>query len=212
MCQPSYREDRLLVHHALIRAYPLGTLITRGPTGLEGNPIPFVLDEKAGGAGVLRAHIARANRHWCDFDPQSEALVVFMGPQTYVSPSWSLPKQAGARIGPTWNYACAHAYGSMRIVEDRGWLLRQIRDLTEFEERDRPTPWSIDEAPPEFIEAMLDQIVGLEIAIDRIEGKWKVSQAREEAGRQGIIGSLAARGAIGDRAMAELIAAADAGK
>lgn len=209
MYQPSYhREDRLPVHHALIRAYPLGTMITVGPNGLEGNPVPFILDEKVGANGLLKSHIARANRQWQQLDPQHEAMVVFMGPQTYVSPSWYTTKQETGKVVPTWNYACVHVYGHIRVIEDRDWLLAQIRALTELEERDRPAPWSVDDAPPAFINAMVEAIVGIEIPISRIEGKWKVSQNRNEADRQGVIAGLMASGDETDRAMADLVAGA----
>jgi transcriptional regulator len=209
MYQPSYhREDRAPVHHALIRAYPLGTLITSGASGLEANPVPFILDEKAGSKGMLKAHIARANPQWRNVDPQSEALAVFMGPQTYVSPSWYVTKQETGKVVPTWNYACVHVYGSIKVIQDRNWLLAQIRDLTDLKERDRPSPWSIDDAPADFVAGMVEAIVGLEITISRIEGKWKVSQNRNEADRQGVIAGLMASGDETDRAMAELVAAA----
>jgi transcriptional regulator len=213
MYQPPYhREDRLPVQHALIRAYPLGTLITCGANGLEGNPVPFILDEKVGPKGILRAHIARANRIWQEFESHCEALVVFMGPQTYVSPSWYASKQESGKVVPTWNYACVHVHGQIRVIEDRNWLMKQIRDLTELEERDRPSPWSIDDAPAAYISSMLDAIVGIEITISRIEGKWKVSQNRSPADRQGVIAGLIASGDESDLAMAELVAEAGRGK
>jgi transcriptional regulator len=209
MYQPLYhREDRLPIQHTLIRAYPLGTLITLGPDGLEGNPVPFILDEKAGSKGILRAHIARANRVWRDFDSRHEALVVFMGPQTYVSPSWYASKQESGKVVPTWNYACVHVYGQISVIEDRDWLMKQIRDLTELEERDRPSPWSVDDAPESYVSSMVNAIVGIEIAISRIEGKWKVSQNRSPADRQGVIAGLIASGDENDLAMAELVAEA----
>jgi transcriptional regulator len=213
MYQPPYhREDRLPVQHALIRAYPLGTMITSGPGGLAGNPIPFILDEKAGSNGILKSHIARANRQWREFDPQSEAMVVFMGPQTYVSPSWYVTKQESGKVVPTWNYACVHVYGLIRLIEDRDWLYSQIRELTELQERDRTSPWSVDDAPPGFITSMIEAIIGIEITISRIEGKWKVSQNRNEADRQGVIVGLTESGDVTDRAMADLVAGADAKK
>jgi transcriptional regulator len=213
MYQPSYhREDRLPVQHALIRAYPLGTLITCSANGLMGNPVPFVLDENAGSKGMLKAHIARANQQWQEFEQQSEVLVVFMGPQTYISPSWYATKQESGKVVPTWNYACVHVYGRVKLIDDRNWLLAQIRELTELEERDRPSPWSVDDAPEAYISSMVNAIVGLEIAVSRMEGKWKVSQNRNEADRQGVIAGLRASGDESDLAMAELVSGADAGK
>jgi transcriptional regulator len=211
MYQPStdHREERLAVQHALMRAYPLGTLIASGPDGLLGNPVPFVLDEKSGTHGVLRAHVARADGPWRALDPQSEVLIVFMGPQTYVSPSWCATKQEAGKIVPTWNYASVHVYGRVRVVEDREWLLTQIRDLTDLEERDRPSPWSVDDAPASFIASMLDAVVGLEVTILRIEGKWKVSQTSGTAGGQDSHVGWPASGDESDRAVAEFVAGAD---
>jgi transcriptional regulator len=207
---PCHREDRLPVQHALIRAYPLGTMVTYGRQGFEANPVPFILDDRAGPLGALKAHVARSNGQWRDYDCDMGALVVFMGPQTYVSPSWYASRHESGKVVPTWNYACVHVHGPIRIVDDRDWLRAQIWNLTELEERDRPIPWSIKDAPPAFIESMIDAIVGIEITITRIEGKWKVSQNCSEADRQGVIAGLTASGDEIDRAMAELVADADA--
>lgn len=206
MYQPSYhREDRLAVHHALIRAYPLGTMITDGANGIEGNPVPFILDDQVGPNGLLKAHIARANSQWRNFDKRREALVVFMGPQTYISPSWYVTKQETGKVVPTWNYACVHVYGHVHVIDDRDWLLAQIRALTDLEERDRPNPWSLDDAPLAYINAMVEAIIGIEIPINRIEGKWKVSQNRNEADRAGVIAGLTETGDETDLAMADLV-------
>lgn len=211
MYQPVFhREDRLSVQHDLIRAHPLGLLITNGAAGLEANPVPFILDASAGEKGTLLCHIARANPQWRNLDPHAESLIVFMGPQVYVTPSWYATKRETGKVVPTWNYATVHAYGRVRVIEDRDWLLAQIRALTLTQEQDRSHPWAVEDAPPSFVDTMLAAIIGLEIPIERIEGKWKVSQNRTEADRLGVIAGLREEGGAEDLAMAELVAAADA--
>jgi transcriptional regulator len=205
--QPAHhREERLEVQHALIRAHPLGTLITLGADGLMANPVPFVLDESIGPRGLLRAHIARANPQWRDHDPSVAALVIFQGPQAYVTPSWYKTKEESGKVVPTWNYVTVHAYGRMAVIEDRAWILAQINALTEAMEKDRANPWSVADAPASFIETLLEQIVGLEIPIDRIEGKWKLSQNRPQADRDGVTAGLLASADPDHQALGKLMA------
>lgn len=208
MYQPHHhREARLDLQHALIRAHPLGTLVTIGAEGLVANPVPFLLDDLSGPLGLLRAHVARANPLWRDHDPSVAALVIFHGPQAYVTPSWYATKRESGKVVPTWNYVTVHAYGRMAVVEDRSWLLAQITALTKDMEKNRAEPWFVTDAPEPFIEATLDQIVGLEIPIDRIEGKWKLSQNRPRADRDGVISGLFASPNPEHQAMAKLMAA-----
>ena len=202
---PHFREDRLDVQHALIRAHPLGLLVTCGKTGLTANPIPFVLDEAASPLGTLRAHLSRANPQWRDFDPAQEALVVFQGTETYITPSWYESKREHGKVVPTWNYAIVQAHGRMRVVDDPAWLLEQITAMTTAQEAARPEPWAVGDAPSDFLASQLKGIVGVEIEITRIEGKWKVSQNRPESDRRGVAAGL--RG-LGDGAalhMADLV-------
>jgi transcriptional regulator len=205
MYQPTHhREDRLDIQHQLIREHPLGLLVSNGRSGLIANPVPFVLEPSFGAKGILKAHIARANPQWLDFDPTLEALVVFQGPQAYISPSWYATKKLTGKVVPTWNYASVHAYGLLKIIEDRAWLLDQIQALTAMRETG-PRPWSVGDAPPDYVQAMLDAVIGLEIVIGRLEGKWKVSQNRPAADRSSVIEALAASTSEMDRAMARLV-------
>jgi transcriptional regulator len=199
---PHFREDRLEVQHALIRAHSLGLLITAGRGGLEANPIPFLID--AGGAplGTLRAHLARANPQLHELAEVEECLVVFQGPQVYISPSLYPTKHETGKVVPTWNYITVHAWGRPRVVNDAGWIRRQVDDLTAHKESARPAPWKVSDAPEPFVAAQIKGIVGLEIPIVRIAGKWKVSQNRLPIDRAGVIEGL--RGNGGD---AEIIAA-----
>jgi transcriptional regulator len=183
---PHFREDSRTAQHALIWAYPLGLLITGDLDGLTANPIPFLLDE-AGEHGVLRAHLARANPQWRALAAAEECLVVFQGPQGYVTPDWYASKREHGRVVPTWNYATVHAWGRPQVIEDEGWLRRQIADLTTLREAPRARPWAVTDAPEPFVAAQLRALVGVEIPITRIEGKWKMSQNRPEADRTGVI-------------------------
>jgi transcriptional regulator len=190
---PHFRDDTRTAQHGLIRAYPLGLLVTGGPEGLMANPVPFLLDE-AGSQGTLRAHLARANPQWQALAEAAECLVVFQGPQGYVTPAWYASKREHGRVVPTWNYATVHVWGRPRVIEDTGWLRRQIADLTNLREAPRAAPWAVDDAPAPFVAAQLRAIVGIEIPITRIEGKWKMSQNRPEADRAGVIAGMQTEG------------------
>jgi transcriptional regulator len=206
MYQPAhFREDRLEVQHALIRAHPLALLVTQGGAGLEANPIPFLLDPDASPLGTLRAHLARANPQWRSLDREREALVVFQAVDAYVTPSWYAAKREHGKVVPTWNYAVVQAWGRPRVIDDREWLARQIRALTDRQEARRAEPWAVDDAPEPFVAAQLKGIVGIEIPIARIEGKWKVSQNRPPEDRAGVAQGLEGEGDGISRAMARLV-------
>jgi transcriptional regulator len=204
---PHHREERLEVQHALIRACPLGTLVTLGPSGLTANHIPFLIDANRSALGTLRCHVARANPVWREADPGQDALVVFQGSERYITPSWYETKRETGKVVPTWNYAVVHAHGSMRAIEDGAWLREQIADLTRLKEGLRAEPWAVTDAPDAFVAAQLKGIVGIEIEIARIEGKWKVSQNRPEADRRGVVEGLRAEPEPEARQMAELVEA-----
>ena len=162
---PHHREDRLEVQHALIRAQPLGTLITFGAGRLEANLIPFLLDAARGSNGILQGHVARANGQWREHDPAIEALVVFQGPEAYITPSWYATKAETGKVVPTWNYAVVQVRGPLRVIEDRDWLRAQIEALTRSQEGRRDHPWAVGDAPEAFVEAQIKGIVGIEIPI-----------------------------------------------
>jgi transcriptional regulator len=164
-------ETRPEVMHRLIGEHPLGALVLIGAGGLDADHIPFEVCAPTPEAplGVLRAHVARANPLWRQ--DGAPALVLFQGPSGYVSPQCH--GQAGARVVPTWDYAVVHAHGTLRVVEDRQWLLALLGRLTMRHESAQPMPWTIEDAPPEYIERMLKAVVGIEIVIERLQGKWK---------------------------------------
>ena len=210
MYQPThggFREDRLEVKQALIRAHPFGALVTLGAEGLVANPDPFIVDADASPLGTLRAHMARANGQWKEIDGSQEALIIFQGPQQYITPAWYPAKAETGKVVPTWNYALVHAYGRPCIVDDAEWLLRHVSELSDVNEASMPVPWAVSDAPADFVAPMLKAIIGVEIEITRIEGKWKNSQNRPESEREGVIRGLTAQGDERSVAMAELVAA-----
>lgn len=189
-----FREDRIEVQHDLMRAHPLGLLVTAGPEGLMANPIPFLIDAATSERGTLRCHIARANPQGRELAVVEQCLIVFQGPHSYVTPSWYATKRETGKVVPTWNYVTVHAWGRPRVIDDSQWLRRLVDDLTRVQESVRPAPWTIDDVPAEFIASQLNGIVGVEIPIDRIEGKWKVSQNRPPADRAGVVAGLRGEG------------------
>ena len=204
---PHFREDRLDIQHGLIRRHPLGLLISAGPGGLLANPIPFLIDADGSAYGTLRCHVARANTQWQELDGLDECLVVFQGPQDYVTPSWYATKRETGKVVPTWNYATVHAWGRPRVIADADWLRRQIDDLTRLRESPRALPWAVEDAPSAFVAGQIKGIVGIEIPVSRIEGKWKMSQNRSDADRQGVAEGYGEQGEAG-RDMAAMVEAA----
>lgn len=191
MYQPDHhREDRIEVQHDLIEAHPFGLLISTGAEGVLANGLPFLLQRQEGPKGRLQAHIARANPQWKGLNGQ-EVLVVFQGPLTYVTPAFYETKRETGKVVPTWNYAMVQARGIAVLRDDPAWLDAQIAALTDRHEAPRDAPWEVSDAPRPYIEAQLRGIVGIDIDIRQIEGKWKVSQNRPEADRLGVAQGLA---------------------
>ena len=203
---PHFREDRLDVQHAMIRAHSFGALVTVGRDGLEASHIPFVLDDTASPLGTLRGHLSRANGQWKQLDPSQEALIIFQGTDTYITPTWYPMKAETGKVVPTWNYVIVHAYGRPRVVDDGPWLLKNVSDLTNVHEEQQAIPWAVSDAPDDFIAGMLKGIIGIEIELTRIEGKWKNSQNRSETDRSGVVDGLQRQGDEASVAMAQLVA------
>ena len=187
---PLFREDRLDVLHTAISHHPLATLVTAGANGLMANHIPFLINPAGSANGVLRAHLARANDQLVDLRAGAEALVIFQGPETYITPSWYASKAEHGKVVPTWNYVAVHAWGTPTVFDDPAWLRQQIGDLTAKQESVRAQPWAVSDAPDDFVASQIKGIVGLEIPIARIEGKWKVSQNRPQADRKSVVDGL----------------------
>ncbi|HZW19779.1 FMN-binding negative transcriptional regulator [Noviherbaspirillum sp.] len=202
-----FDESRPEVLHALLRAHPLGTLVTLGASGLNANHIPFEFDAEQ---STLRAHIARANPLWKDFSPEVEALVVFQGAQSYISPGWYPTKEEDGRAVPTYNYMVAHAYGPLRVIDDAEWIRAQVQRLSERHETGQARPWKITDAPADYIDKLLKALVGIEIPVTKLAGKWKVSQNQPAANREGVVRGLREQG--GDAALAMAAAVASHGR
>ena len=191
-----FEEARPDALHRIIRQRPLGTLVVAGPHGLDANHVPFELDAAAGAHGTLRAHVARANPVWTECPDGAQVLVVFGGADAYVSPNWYPSKHETHRLVPTWNYQVVHVHGTLRIRDDEKSVRGIVASLTrEHESRTGdPRPWKMGDSAPEFIDGMLAAIVGIEVEIARIVGKFKLSQNREARDRVGAAQALAQRG------------------
>jgi transcriptional regulator len=182
---PHFEEARSEQLQALIRAHPLGALVVQGPDGLDANHLPFELDASGDGPGRLLAHVARANPLWRDAKDGAEALVIFRGADAYISPNWYPSKHESHRQVPTWNYQVVHVHGRLRIRDDERFVRGLVARLTRTHEAQTgaPKPWRMSESAPEFIAQMLAAIVGIEIEIVRMTGKWKLGQNRETRDR-----------------------------
>lgn len=191
--------------YALIREHPLGALVLNGPQGLDANHIPFEIDADHAPPGKLLAHVARANPLWRHASEDGEVLVIFQGPSGYITPSWYPTKSASGKVVPTYNYAVVHAYGRLRAIEDRTWLRAFVERLTDRHEAVRSSPWHVTDAPADYIEQMLGAIVGIEVTIARLVGKWKMSQNRTPADRLGVASGLEKSESDDSRAMARLV-------
>ncbi|AUL20518.1 transcriptional regulator [Bordetella holmesii] len=189
-------EDRAALN-ALMREFPLGVLITGGRSGLDANHIPFELDEPAGASGVLTAHVARANPVWQDVADGDEVLVVFRAEQGYISPSWYPSKHEAHQQVPTWNYRVVHARGRITIMDDERFVRGVIARLTRRHEAGEPRPWKMTDSAPDFAEGMLRAMVGIQIEITALEGKFKLSQNKEVRDIEGAAQALIERGSPG---------------
>lgn len=176
--------------HALMRAHPLATLVTYGPEGLDANHVPLRLDSTASPHGTLRGHVARGNP-LARPAVGNEILVIFQGHERYISPSGYATKSEHGKVVPTWNYCAVHAYGHLRTIDDADWLLAELTALTAEHETGLAKPWAVGDAPADYIGKMLSALVGIEIVIDRLIGKWKVSQNQSPSNQASLIAALA---------------------
>ena len=188
----SFEESRIDVLHALMRAHPLATVLTLDQTGIVANHVPVDLLPVPAPLGVLRGHIARANPLWRSHSGEQSALAIFQGAQVYISPSYYPSKQATGEVVPTWDYAVVHVRGTLRFIQDKDWLLALVTTLTDVHETSRSAPWQVSDAPETYIDKMLQAIVGFELSIESLTGKWKVSQNRSASDQRGVIEGLRA--------------------
>lgn len=192
-------ETRAEALHGLIHDYPFATVVANAAGGLVANHLPFELV-----GGLLHGHVARGNE-LAQLDGD-EVLLVFQGPDGYISPNWYPTKQETHREVPTWNYAVVHVHGRLKVIDDAAWLRRLLEALTHRHEAGQPQPWKITDAPDDHIEKSLRAIVGLEVAIERIEGKFKLNQNHPARNRAGVIAGLRERDGDGDAELAALMA------
>jgi transcriptional regulator len=217
---PHFNEERVEVLHQLIREHGLATLVTYGPSGLIASHVPLVLDTSSVGAdadaaasagvgvgaahlGALRGHLSRANQQWRDYSPEVPALAIFAGPQHYITPSWYPAKAEHGKVVPTWNYIVVHAYGRLETYDDRESLLANVEALTTHHEAKRAEPWKVSDAPASYVDAQLKGIIGISLRIDRLEGKWKISQNRSAADQASVAAALHDAGSDASVAMAQ---------
>lgn len=193
--------------HELMRAHPLATLVTLTSGGLDANHIPLHLSDAPAPFGTLRGHVARANPLWRDFAKDADVLAIFHGPEAYITPSWYATKQETGKVAPTWNFAVVHAHGALRVFDDAAWVRAQLETLTDCHEANLPKPWAVADAPPEFTEKLIESVVGIEIVITKLSGKWKVSQNQPAQNRAGVIEGLRSFGHRDAAAMAALVEA-----
>lgn len=202
----AFRESRLDALHELMATYPFATLVTVEDGAPVLNHLPLLLRPTGSEQGTLAGHVARANPLWRSLRLEGAATAVFQGPSAYVSPSWYPGKARHHKVVPTWNYAVVHAQGRVRVTEEPDWLHRLIRELTDRHEAANATPWRVADAPEDFIATMVGQIVGIELTITRLTGKWKLSQNRPAEDVAGVIHGLRARRRGTDEALAGMMA------
>ena len=202
---PHFEETRPEVLRDLIVAHPLGALVTLTPGGLDANHIPFEFAADGGPLGTLRGHVARANPVWQNFSRDVDVLVIFQGPSSYITPSWYETKKETGKVIPTYNYCTVHAHGPLVVHDEREWLRGMVTRLTQRFESTRSAPWAVTDAPADYLEKQLAAIVGVEIPIARLVGKWKVSQNRPAADQAKVVEGLRAQDTVDSAAMADLV-------
>ena len=201
-----FEQTNLEAMHALITQQPFATLVTIGAEGLCANHLPVELCLEPKPYGLLIGHVARANPVWRDLADGHEALFIFQGSNSYITPSWYPSKAETGKVVPTWNYAVVHAHGPLRAITDPEWLRAHVERLTHQHEATFAQPWALADAPRDFIDKLIGGIVGLEMPIARLVGKWKTSQNRPEPDQRGVIEGLRAVGTSAALQMAEYIA------
>lgn len=203
----SFAEHDLPTLFAFMEAHSLATLVTSSAThDLFATHLPLVLDRSSGPMGTLVGHVARANPHSRHVtEAAAEALVIFTGPDAYITPEWYVTKQETGRVVPTWNYVAVHVYGVLRLRDEREFLRAHLETLTRRHESDRTTSWRVSDAPADYIDQQLKAIIGIELTIARIEGKWKMSQNRPAADIDGVIQGLSKSEAVEDHAVAAIV-------
>ena len=199
-----FRETRPEVLHEFMQSHPLVTLVSWSEAGPEANHIPLLFSAGSGKV-ILRGHLSRANPQLEQIRQNPKVLAIFTGPEHYITPNWYPSKREHGRTVPTWNFTAVHAYGTVRVIDDTDWLLAHVSEMTNRQEARFEEPWKVSDAPESFVQGLLKAIAGLEISIDRLEGKWKVSQNRPATDRESVITELESLGTSDAAAMAALV-------
>jgi transcriptional regulator len=207
--QTLFEETRVHVMHELMQRYALASLVLLTPEGMDANSLPIEVDMSSGEFGTLRCHFGRTNPVWKSLINGMESMAIFHGPNAYISPRWYVAGQRSKRVLPSWNFAVVHAYGTPRIVDDSTWLLKHLTALAEQNESRLAEPWSLAEAPPDFVAQSAEHLIGMEIPITKLVGKWFTSQQRTTADRESLTGALRAHPHDISAATAELIELVD---
>lgn len=206
MYVPKFNEEKdLSILHSLVKSKPLGAWATIADGEIVINHIPFILHEGRGDLGTLVGHVARSNTIFNNFSSDVNSVVVFQGDQAYITPSWYPSKHKHGMAVPTWNYVVVHAHGIPRKIEDPEWLLQHLNELTDTHEKEQKLPWKVSDAPVDFIEKLIGAIVGIEIPISKLTGKWKLGQNRPDPDKIGTIAGLMSSGSPESHGLAELL-------
>ena len=206
-----FRVEDIAQMHALMRGRPFAALVSAGASGLYGSHLPTVLKDE-GEYGTIECHLSRANPHWRDLAEGGEALMIFTGPEGYITPNWYPTKAESGKVVPTWNYAIVHAYGRPEVKDDRDWLRRHVGELVDQQEKTEAMPWKLSDAPDSYIDVMTRGIVGFRFEIARLQGKWKMSQNRQTPDWEGVVKGLNARATGDDAEVAEAVAQQNASR
>ena len=204
---PAFREDDLPTIHAEMRKIHLATLVTMTGNGLVATHLPMMLDSTAGEYGTLYGHVARGNTQWRESLPEVEGLALFTASDAYVTPNWYPSKRETGKVVPTWMYAAIHAYGKVRFIDDAEWLRDFVTRLTDKHEARNAQPWKVTDAPAAYVDAQLARIIGVELPISRLEGKWKFDQRSSEVDRVGVMAGLEDSGTPGNLEAASVMRA-----
>jgi transcriptional regulator len=202
---PAFREDDLATIHAEMAKIQMATLVTMTANGLVATHLPLMLEATTGEYGTLYGHVARANTQWQESEPEIEGLAIFTASDAYITPNWFPSKQETGKVVPTWMYTAIHAYGCVRFIDDPEWLRDVVTRLTDKHEAASAQPWRVTDAPEDYVDAQLARIIGLELPISRIEGKWKYDQRSSPPDRQGILAGLEASATPGNLEAAQVL-------
>ena len=200
-----FEEKATETLHTLINNYPFGALIINCDGEIVANHMPFLFEPSRGDFGALNCHVAKANSVWRSMSEDTECLVIFQGPDCYISPSWYPSKRHHGKAVPTWDYVVVHARGYPKVIDNSEWLINHVSDLSSMHEVNRPNPWKVSDAPVEYINRMIGAIIGIEITISKLSGKWKVSQNRPKSDQLGILAGLETEDSQGARAISDII-------